>query len=143
MSMFKQFDPGKITMVWNGIQILGIGPDTFVKAVRNEDQYTEQVGANGDVVHSRNRNRTGKVTFTIQDASPTNDALSAAAKADELTGLMYGALLIKDLNGTTLIQCANARIQKFPDLEYGKDSGTNEWILMCAELEMYIGGGLV
>ncbi|MBA3841178.1 MAG: DUF3277 family protein [Actinobacteria bacterium] len=141
--MFKQFDPGKITMVWNGIQILGIGPDTFVKAVRNEDQYTEQVGANGDVVHSRNRNRTGKVTFTIQDASPTNDALSAAAKADELTGLMYGALLIKDLNGTTLIQCANARIQKFPDLEYGKDSGTNEWILMCAELEMYIGGGLV
>lgn len=143
MSLFKNFDPGRITMVWNGIQILGIGPDTFVKAVRNEDQFTEQVGANGDVVHSRNRNRTGKVTFTIQDASPTNDALSAAATADELTGLVYGALLIKDLNGTTLIQCANARIQKFPDLEYGKDSGTNDWMLMCAELEMFIGGEVV
>ena len=130
-------------MVWNGIQIQGIGPDTFVKAVRNEDHFTEQVGANGDVVHSRNRNRTGKVTFTIQDASPSNDLLSAAAKADELTGLVYGALMIKDLNGTTLVQCANARIQKYPDLEYGKDSGTNDWILMCAELEMFLGGELV
>lgn len=143
MALFRNYDPGRIVMVWNGIQIQGIGPDTFVKAVRNEDNFTEQVGANGDVVHVRNRNRTGKVTFTLQDASPTNDQLSALANADERTGLGYGALMIKDLNGTTLIQCANARIQKYADAEYAADGGTNDWILMCAELEMFLGGEVV
>lgn len=143
MALFRNYDPGRITIIWNGIQIQGYGPDTFVKAVRNEDNFTEAVGANGDVVHARNRNRTGKVTFTLQDASPSNDQLSAAAILDERTGLAYGALMIKDLNGTTLVQCANARIQKYADVEYAADSGTNDWILMCAELEMNIGGELV
>jgi hypothetical protein len=143
MALFRNYDPGRIVVIWNGIQIQGYGPDTFVKATRNEDAFTEQVGANGDVVHVRNRNRTGKVTFTVQDASPSNDQLSAAAIADELTGLSVGALMIKDLNGTTLVQCANARIQKFPDLEYAAAAGTNDWVLMCAELEMLLGGELV
>ncbi len=143
MALFKNYDPSRIILVWNTIQVQGYGPDTFVKAARNEDQFTEQVGAAGDVVHIRNRNRTGKVTFTLQDASPSNDLLSAIANADEISGLGYGALMIKDLNGTTLVKCANARIQKYPDLEYGADAGTNDWILMCAELEMFIGGELV
>ena len=69
--------------------------------------------------------------------------MSAAAIADELTGLAVGALLIKDLNGTTVVQCANARIQKYADLEYAAKSGTNDWILMCAELEMFLGGELI
>ena len=143
MALFRNYDPGRIVMVWNGITIQGIGPDTFVKAARNEDNFTEDVGAGGDVVHTRNHNRTGKVTFTLQDASPSNDQLSAAAIADELTGLAVGALLIKDLNGTTVVQCANARIQKYADLEYAAKSGTNDWILMCAELEMFLGGELI
>ena len=143
MALFRNYDPGRIVMVWNGIQIQGYGPDTFVKASRNEDNFTEQVGANGDVVHVRNRNRTGKVTFTLQDASPSNDPLSAAAIADELSGLNYGALMIKDLNGTTLVQAANARIQKYADLEYAADAGTNDWVIMCAELEMFLGGEIV
>jgi hypothetical protein len=143
MALFRNYDPGRIVMVWNGIQIQGYGPDTFVKASRNEDNFTEQVGANGDVVHVRNRNRAGKVTFTLQDASPSNDALSSAAVADELTGLNFGALMIKDLNGTTLIQAANARIQKYADAEYAADAGTNDWVIMCAELEMFLGGEIV
>lgn len=143
MALYRNYDPGRIVLVTMGVQIQGYGPDTFVKASRNEDNFTEQVGANGDVVHIRNRNRTGKITFTLQDASPSNDLLSAIANADELTGLAYGATLIKDLNGTTLVQCANSRIQKYADVEYGADAGTNDWIIMCAELEMFIGGEIV
>lgn len=143
MALYRNYDPGRITMVWNGILIQGYGPDTFVKAARNEDLFDEQVGADGSVVHVRNRNRTGKVTFTLLDASPTNDQLSTAANADELTGLSIGALMIKDLNGTTLIKCANARIQKYPDIEYAADGGTNDWVIMCAELEVFAGGEVV
>jgi hypothetical protein len=140
MALFKNYDPGRITISFNGIQIQGFGPDTFVKCSRDEDTFTEQVGANGDVVRVRNRNRMGKVVITLQDSSPTNDQLSALAASDERTGLGYGALLVKDLNGNTLVQAANAWIKKPADVEYAAAAGTNEWTLAAAELEMTVGG---
>lgn len=143
MSLYRNYDPGRISMVWNGIPFLGLGPDTFVKCVRNEDAFNQVIGAQGDVVDVRNRNRTGLVTFTVLDASPTNDLLTLAALSDENTGLSVGALMIKDLNGTTLIKCANARIKKFPDVEFGADGGTNDWVLQCAELEFFVGGSAI
>lgn len=143
MALFRNYDPGRIILVTQGIQIQGIADGTFVKAARNEDNFTDKVGAGGDVVHVRNRNRSGKITFTLQDASPSNDALSQLAITDELTGLSYGPTMIKDLNGTTLVQSANTRIAKYADLEYAKDAGDNEWVIICAELEMFLGGEVV
>lgn len=140
MAFFKNYDPGQIVVVFNGVQLQGYGPDTFVKASRDEDAFTEQVGANGDVVRVRNRNRMGKVVVTLQDGSPSNDLLSTFAQTDERTGLGYGALMIKDLNGTTLIQAANAWVKKVADLEYAKAAGVNEWTLAAAELEVFLGG---
>lgn len=143
MALFRNYDPGRIIVVFNGVQIQGYGPDTFVKCARDEDMFTETAGANGDVVRVRNRNRMGKVTITLQDASPSNDLLSAFAASDELTGLAYGALMVKDLNGTTLVQAANAWVKKMADIEYGSDAGIQEWTIQAAELEMFAGGEIV
>ena len=143
MTIYKNFDPGRISLTWNGVLIQGVGPDTFVKCVRNEDAFNQVVGAQGDVVDVRNRNRSGLVTFTILDASPSNDFLTALALSDELTGLAVGALMIKDLNGTTLVKCANARIKKFPDIEFAADGGINDWVIQCAELEFFVGGSSI
>ena len=143
MTIYKNFDPGRISLTWNGVAIQGVGPGTFVKCVRNEDAFKQVVGAQGDVVDVRNRNRSGVVTFTILDASPSNDSLTQLALQDEINGLGVGALMIKDLNGTTLVKCANARIKKFPDVEFGADGGTNEWAIQCAELEFFVGGSAV
>jgi len=143
VTIYKNFDPGRISLTWNGVAIQGVGPSTFVKCVRNEDAFKQVVGAQGDVVDVRNRNRSGVVTFTILDASPSNDALTQLALQDEINGLGVGALMIKDLNGTTLVKCANARIKKFPDVEFGADGGTNEWAIQCAELEFFVGGSAV
>lgn len=143
MTLYRNFDPGRISMIWNSVLIQGLGPDTFVKCVRNEDAFNQVVGAQGDVVDVRNRNRSGLVTFTVLDASPTNDFLTVLALGDELTGLGFGALMIKDLNGTTLIKSAAARIKKFPDVEFAKDGGTNDWVLQCAEIEFFVGGSAI
>jgi len=143
VTIYKNFDPGRISLTWNGVLIQGVGPSTFVKCVRNEDAFKQVVGAQGDVVDVRNRNRSGVVTFTILDASPSNDSLTQLALQDEINGLGVGALMIKDLNGTTLVKCANARIKKFPDVEFGADGGTNEWAIQCAELEFFVGGSAV
>lgn len=141
--MFNNYDSGRIVGSWKGIPFLGFMDSTFLNAERNEDAFTESVGAQGDVTRVRSRNRTGTVTLTLQAASPTNDLLSAQAILDELTGLGYGPLLIKDLNGTTLVEAAVAWIKKVPAVEFGTEASGREWVFTCADLVMNIGGAIV
>ncbi len=140
---FNNHSPDAIISTWNGINIIGYADDTFVEVERDEDGFTTLTGALGDVVRARSLNKTGKVTFTLLAASPTNDLLSAAATLDAATGLGYGPLQIKDLNGTMLCFAAEAWIMKHPKVERGREAGTVQWTIACAQLEIYAGGNLV
>lgn len=141
--MFKNYDPGRVVGSWRGIPFLGFMDSTFLSAERSEDAFALSVGGQGDVTRVRSRNRTGTVTLTLQAASPTNDLLSAQAILDELTGLGYGPLLIKDLNGTTLVEAAIAWIKKAPSVEFATDASGREWTFECAELTIVAGGAVV
>ncbi len=141
--MFRNYDPGRVVVTFKGIRLLAPQDGTFVSAEREEDAFTKQVGSAGDVTRSRNRNISGSVTVTLQQASPTNDLLSALAEADELTGLNYGALMVKDLNGTTLLEAPNAWIRKTPTVEFAKEASGREWVFDCAQLIMNVGGSII
>ena len=139
----KQYDPKKIVATFRGILIQGYADGTFVTAERKEDAFDTSVGAGGDVTRVRNNDRTGLVTLTLQSESLTNDLLSANLLIDEESGLGIGALMVKDLNGTTLISAESAWIKKFPVGEYADDGGSREWVIECADLRMFVGGSLV
>lgn len=141
--MFKQYDPGQIVVIFKGVQILGYASGTFVKASRTKETFAMSVGAGGDVVRVRSRDKTGSVAITIQAASPTNDVLTGFIASDEATGSGVGALLIKDLYGTTLITADKAWLEKPADGEYAADSPDREWTICCAELFISNGGSTV
>lgn len=143
MADFKNYDPAKVVVSFRGALLVGFMDGTFVTAERTEDAYAMAVGASGDVARVRNRNRTGSITVTLMQTSPSNDALSAIAAADELSGLGYGQAIIKDLNGTTLVRAVNAWIRKLPAAEHSSDLVGRQWVLDCAELEMYLGGSVL
>lgn len=142
MATFRNYDPGKIIVVFNGIQLQGYADGEFVKGSRAEDTFKATAGAGGDTVRVRNRNRMGGITVTLQGASQSNDLLSAIAVADELNGTGVGPLMVKDLAGTTLIQAANAWIRKIADVPFAADHTNREWNIDCAELEVFTGGEL-
>jgi len=123
---FRQWDPQQVYVTFKGVAILGFMDGTFIKAERNEDAFSMQVGAGGDVTRVRSRNRTGVVTITLQAASPSNDTLSGFAADDEFDGSGYGALLVKDAN--------------VPSTEFAVEASGREWSIECAELLMKIGG---
>ena len=143
MSTFGNYDPGRITVVFNAVLVQGYADGAFVKAERNNDTYSVSVGAGGDVTRVRSRDKTGQVTLTLQAESPTNDLLSALFEADEEFGISYGSLLIKDLNGTTLCVAEHAWIMKPAPIEYSNDAGTREWVIECADLKIFAGGTAV
>ena len=143
MAFFKNYDPGKIIVVFNGVQLQGFADGDFVEVSRECDAFTDDVGSQGDVVRVRSRDRRGTVGITLQAASPSNDIMSAYAATDESAGTAYGPVMVKDLNGTTIIRGNNAWIKKLPDTAYGKDHGSRKWEIRVAELEMLVGGEVV
>lgn len=136
----RPYDPGKVIVTFKGIQILGFADGTFVKASRSEAAFKTKVGAYGDVVRTRNRNKMGSVVLTLQQTSLSNDALSAALLNDETSGTGAGTLMIKDLNGTTLFESSVAWVNKMADGEFGDDATNREWTVDCGELKIFNGG---
>lgn len=138
--MAKTLDPSTILMTFKGVNITGIMDGTFVEVERNEDGWTEHVGAAGNVTHVKNLNKTGTVTFQLSEAADTNNLLSAIAALDEANSTGKGSLLITDLNGLTRYRATEARIKKWPKGEHAKDHTGRTWVVMCAKLEIFIGG---
>jgi hypothetical protein len=143
MAQFANYDPGRVSVVWNGILITGFSSGTFVSAEREVETFTKDTGADGLVTRVRSRNKSGTVTLTLSPSSPANDLLSALHKQDEDFGTGYGELLIKDLNGTTLLSAEKSWIQKWPNVEQADEVSPREWMIDCAELEMYVGSAVI
>jgi hypothetical protein len=141
--MFNTYDPGKVAASFRGVPLIGIASGTFISAERTEDAYSMEVGSGGDVTRVQSRNRTGSVTFTLMAASPANDLLSGLARQDELFGVGFGPLLVKDLNGNTLLAAETAWIRKVPTVDFADEAGAREWVIDCAELRMHVGGQIV
>ena len=138
----RPYDPQRIIITFKGTQILGFADGTFVKCARAEATFKTKVGAYGDVVRTRNRNKMGSCVLTLQQTSLSNDLLSLSLFNDELTGTGAGSLVVKDLNGTTLYQAEKAWVQKPADGEYADDATDREWTIDCGELSVYNGGAV-
>lgn len=143
MAGTRTYDPAGIIFTFGGILISGYAPDTFITATRNSDAFTLQVGAGGQTCRSRSQDKSGTITVSLMQSSPTNDVLSALADIDEKTGSGLGAVLIKDVNGTTVISAENAWIKKKPEAPFAKEASIREWVIETGELDHFIGGILV
>ena len=139
--MIKTYDPSQVVCTFLGSPITGYADGTFVKVDRAEDGFALKVGAAGEAARSRNKNKSGTISFTLMQTSPMNDILSAAADADELLGTGVGAAMVKDINGTTLVLAATAWIKKRPSVEFGKEVGDREWVLESDNLAQFTVGG--
>jgi hypothetical protein len=145
MAEFKNYDPLRYVVIFKGVQIRGYASGTFVNIERAEDSFTEDVGSGGDVVRVRSHNKSGTCTLTLQAASPSNDQLSAILAADEAGVTVdagVGALLVKDLNGTTVASASSAWIRKPPAVEQGNEATNREWVIACANLKLFVGGAI-
>lgn len=143
MPEFFTYSPDRVVISFNGIDIRGFAPDTFVEIERDEDTFIKYKGALNDTARTQNLNTAGKVTVTLMAVSSTNDLLSASMTADELFGLNYGELLVKDLSGNMLCMSTNAWVLKWPKIDRGKESGSIVWVFDCADLEIIAGGNLI
>lgn len=140
--MTKTYDPQKVLITYRGALLTGFADGTFVNVSRAADAFTLTVGADGESARAKSADKSGTVRITLLQTSQSNDVLSAFAAQDEATGLGTGPLMVKDAFGTTLVMAAQAWIQKLPDVEFGKETGSREWAFQAGELAVALGGNV-
>lgn len=140
MAPLATYDPGVVTQALGPNIIGGYAEDSQITVELNSPLYTMKVGAGGEVVRSRSRDKSGTITFKLLQTSPSNDVLSALAQLDQ-TGLGVVPYMLKDmLSPTTIAHAATAWISEMPKGEYGKESGDREWKVQTNNLELFFGG---
>ena len=139
MARITKYSGAEMTGVWNGVIFTGLGPDTAYSVEQAEDAFTQQIGIDGESVRVRNKNDSGSITVTLMRSSSSNQFLSAFHLADRATGAGVGPFLLQDQNGTHIFEASRCWIRKFPNVEFGREGGTVEWIFDTNELIEFIG----
>lgn len=137
--MARTYDPKGIIIIFGGFTLTGFQDGTFITVDRNEDAFSLQVGADGFDTRNKSNNRSGTVTFTPAQTSPSNDILSAIARQDELSNSGVYPLLIKEVDGTSLFSAEAAWIKKLPTSEFANEAGGREWVIETGQLEVFVG----
>lgn len=142
--MFYSYDPADVILVHGSLLIDGFAEGSMLTVTKRERDFEMDAGAKGDVVMRRLRNPIGEISFRLQAESPFNTALSAMREV-ALKGLavpvpsMVKTLLTADMHRATF-----SIIQGAPDAERdGGASGVREWVILCADLEMFVGGAAI
>jgi hypothetical protein len=121
-------------------EIKNYGDGDFVSIEMVEDAFTPISSSDGHTTWSMNPSTLATVTITLMASSPSNDALSALHIADRVTGLGVFPLTVKDNSGRDLFASDAARIIKMATITKGKEIGTREWTISCANSTMFVGG---
>lgn len=145
--MLLKYNPKKITGSFKGsiggrdfsVRFVGYMDGTFMEAEYDEDHVTKHVGSDGTASAVLNANRGAKITVTLVQGSPSNDALSKLVPDARKNFLPVGTLTFDDLNGTAAVKTVEAWIMKTAKVEFGKELLGRQWVFDTGECEINVG----
>ena len=135
----RSFDPKELTVVFGEYIIRGFAEE-MVTIARDNPMFEMVVGADGEATRVKSNDRSGTITFTLQQSSPSNDELSTIALMDETANAGLRPLYIKDAMGSSLFTAASAYIEQIPEAAYGKSLNDRTWTIKTDSLVAFLGG---
>jgi len=135
----RTYDPKSVVITIGGVPMSGFADGTFLVVDRDENAFTKVTGADGTSTRVKSNNRSGSMTLTLKQSSPSNDVLSGFAALDELSNSGVVPILIKDLSGNSLFFSATGWVQKYPSSEFAKEISNREWVLDLVDVDMFVG----
>lgn len=139
----KTFDVKRFAVIIGVMPAVSSGlssSDDAIQFKRSEDSYTKTVGLTGEVVRSRQYNKSGECIIKVMKTSMLNDYLSGLHQLDMQNNGGVIPIMAKHYDSLTTIATAYAWIRKPPDYNIGKEVGEVEWTLDCADLDEFFGG---
>jgi hypothetical protein len=108
-----------------------------------ENKNTMTIGADGCVMHSLHAGNAGTVTVRFLKTSGTNQMLSMMLDLQRVSSALWGSntLVISDPARGDQITCTNCAFQRWPNVSYAKDGGTQEWVFDAGAINGVLGDG--
>ena len=132
MEFLGEYDPKKVTFVFDGDAVTGFAPDSMIAIEMREDAITPQEGAQGDVGIALNAVGSATVTITLMEQSASLPGLRKKAQAKQ-----SGSMTMNDPSGAgTLASGEHVYIQKVPGVNKGKALGTSDIVFYVPELKL-------
>lgn len=100
-----------------------------------------QIGADGSGQHSLHADKSGKVTIRLLKTSPVNKLLSAMYNFQTASAASHGqnTITISDAVRGDVITCRQSAFAKAPNLNYGKEAGTQDWEFNAIAIDRVLG----
>ena len=136
----RHYDAKNIVISVGGQIIEGFADGDFL-TIETEDLFGDVVGSDGEMARSASNNRSATIGINVLQTVPANDRLSALLKADleSPNGSSIFSLVVRDLEGTSLLVAEKCWVMKYPDITYGREAGSREWSLRTDRIEMNVG----
>jgi len=131
----RTYDSKDCNLVVGGVVITGMAEGTWISAERSEDDFTEHVGAHGEVTLAESNNFTGEITFTLEATSPSNNYLYDLAKRRGDRAIVSAAIVDTNEHGGIRISSEQSRVRRPANWESGPEVTQREWTLFSARLE--------
>lgn len=139
MSSYGTYDVNKLIVTYGVLHLTGWSDTSYLNISYNNDWWVNKSGANGEVASVKSNRLDGNVIFTLLQTANDNDILSGFLLTDFASNAPL-PLLIKDLRGSTMFECAQSRIIKPADTGFSVDPQDRAWTVFCPRLIPFIGG---
>lgn len=142
---FATYDPKSVNITWaarafGAYNLVGLDQDSFITLTRNNQLTTRTVGAKGESSITRIADRTGTVSISLIQTSPSNIWLGTVSNSMEVASYSdfenyVGDILITDPSGSVLCWAKGAVLQSNPEVTLGgTDQNSRTWEFNCEEL---------
>ena len=90
----------------------------------DEDEWTFEEGADGEISRTKKAGKMGSVTLTLKQHSSSNTDLTALSVTDAVA-----TINVIDGSGDSLHMMPEGTITKRPSASYGKEGSDREWLI--------------
>ena len=144
--MSRPYDPAAVSLILGTHRVTEFAADTFISVTQPTDDFTVETGAGGEATVIRNRDERVQIQFTLQQTSPSNQALAAMLELHKATNVPPRGVMLKDalsavpqphVGGDEFV------ISKNPDAEYttGGTSG-RQWTVTVPRPRVFTSGNV-
>ena len=108
-----------------------------------ENKNTMTIGSDGCVMHSLHAGNGGTVTIRFLKTSGTNQLLAEMYDLQRSSSALWGnnTIVISDPARGDQISCSQCAFQRWPNVNYAKEGGTQEWIFDAGRIDGILGDG--
>lgn len=126
----------------NGAGASGYGDGEFLKVSQSNESFIVVEGTDGTVARSKRNTRLIDIELTLLQTSASNAFLSMllALDVNQPNGAGIGSFVLEDLQGTTLILCTRAWLQKPADVTLDRGATARKWPLKGLWSVFLVGG---